>query len=278
MQALAGENRIAAYSFPGGVVSTLLREIGAGRPGVVTHVGLGTFADPRLDGARCNEAATEELVELIELDGREYLRYKPIHIDVAIIRGSAADPRGNITLRHEPTDLDIVVEGEDCPVLDGTMGPWLRALEAAGVQEGPTTEPWAPEEPCFASTEEGFAAIEACDSPEVAVRHHTPLGRVDEGLVPLEPGPVGALLGDSRRVVMDLEACRARGEWLGLSGKFAASSEQELRTPDEAARFMVVMAVAALSALGPCRVRVLLEGASVQALVAALGAVSNRHT
>ncbi len=107
MQALAGENKIAAYSFPGGVLSTLLRESGAGRPGVITHVGLGTFADPRLDGARCNAAATEDLVELIELDGKEYLRYKPLHVDIALIRGTESDPRGNITMRREPTDLDI---------------------------------------------------------------------------------------------------------------------------------------------------------------------------
>ena len=107
MQALAADNKIAAYSFPGGVVSTLLRESGAGRPGVITPVGLGTFADPRLDGARCNDAATEALVEVIEIDGREYLRYKPLQIDVALIRASEADPNGNLTLRREPTDLDI---------------------------------------------------------------------------------------------------------------------------------------------------------------------------
>ena len=106
MQRLAREERIAAYSFPAGVISTLLREIGAGRPGVITRIGLGTFADPRLGGGRCNESATDELVERVEFDGRSYLRYKPFAVDVGLVRGTAADPAGNISFEREPADLD----------------------------------------------------------------------------------------------------------------------------------------------------------------------------
>jgi acyl CoA:acetate/3-ketoacid CoA transferase len=106
MQRLARDNRIAAYSFPAGAISTLLREIGAGRPGLFTRIGLGTFADPRMDGGRINAAATESLVELVEFDGREWLRYRPIKIDVAIVRGTSVDPRGNVSLAREPCDLD----------------------------------------------------------------------------------------------------------------------------------------------------------------------------
>ena len=107
MQELIREEKIEAYCFPAGVVQHLLREIGAGRPGLITHSGLGTFVEPRQGGGRCNKRTTEELVETIEIDGRELLRYKPFKVDVAIIRGTYADERGNISPEEEPMDLDI---------------------------------------------------------------------------------------------------------------------------------------------------------------------------
>jgi len=109
MQKLASENKLEAYSFPAGAISTLLREIGARRPGAITRIGLGTFADPRVDGGRCNTRATAELVEHVTFDGLDYLRYKPIHIDFGLIRGSTSDAFGTLTLHREPADLDCHV-------------------------------------------------------------------------------------------------------------------------------------------------------------------------
>jgi acyl CoA:acetate/3-ketoacid CoA transferase len=106
MQRLAAEDRIEAWSFPAGVISTLLRESGSGRPGVITRIGLGTFADPRREGGRCNRAAKGELVELVSFDGREYLRYRPLRIDIAIVRATESDRRGNLSFRGEPADID----------------------------------------------------------------------------------------------------------------------------------------------------------------------------
>ena len=106
MQALAKEEKIEAYVLPAGVTAQLMREIGAGRAGLITHVGLGTFVDPRLDGGRMNRSAQDTLVELIEIDGRTLLRYKPFPVHVAVLRGSYADPDGNISQEEEPANLE----------------------------------------------------------------------------------------------------------------------------------------------------------------------------
>ncbi len=107
MQQMARDNVIEAYVLPGGVIMQLMREVAAGRPGLITHVGLGTFVDPRLDGGRMNEAAKQDLTEIITIDGRDYLRYLPIPVTVALLRGSYADEDGNISLEEEPANLDI---------------------------------------------------------------------------------------------------------------------------------------------------------------------------
>lgn len=132
MQELARTNKIEAYVLPGGVIAQLFREIGAGRPGLLTHVGLGTFVDPRQDGGRMNEAAKDELVEVIELAGKEYLRYKPFPVNVAIIRGSYADRFGNICMDQEPANLDAYAVALAAHNSGGKVIVQVRTAVAAG--------------------------------------------------------------------------------------------------------------------------------------------------
>ncbi len=95
------QNRIEGYNFPMGVLMHLHREIAAKRPGLLTQVGLRTFVDPRLHGAKMNEKTREDLIEVIQLQGKEYLFIKSFPIHAAIIRGTTADEAGNITMEQE---------------------------------------------------------------------------------------------------------------------------------------------------------------------------------
>jgi propionate CoA-transferase len=106
IEKLARENRIQAYNFPEGVITHLYRNIAGGKLGALSRIGLETFVDPRLEGAKVNEAAKEDLVELLTLNGEEMLYFTGCPISIAFIRGTTADPEGNISLEKESLSLE----------------------------------------------------------------------------------------------------------------------------------------------------------------------------
>jgi len=98
---LAKANKLKGYNLPQGVLSHLIRATASGKPGVITSTGLHTFVDPRLEGGKINEITKDDMVEVVELSGNEYLYYKAMPIDVAIIRGTSIDCEGNLTMEEE---------------------------------------------------------------------------------------------------------------------------------------------------------------------------------
>lgn len=106
----AQENKILGYNLPQGVISQLYRACAAGQPGLFTKVGLKTYVDPRHGGGRVNTVTQDDIVKLVEVDGEEWLFYTATKIDVAFIRGTSADPSGNLCMAKEALTLDNLAQ------------------------------------------------------------------------------------------------------------------------------------------------------------------------
>jgi len=138
IQKLAFDNKMAAYNLPQGVISHLFRDTAAGKMGTITHVGLKTFVDPRLEGGKLNQMARDagDIISVIEIDGKEQLFYKAIPIDVGVIRATYADTHGNCTFQHEGTLSDSIVIAQAAKNSGGRV-----IVQVEKIVEYPTLDP-----------------------------------------------------------------------------------------------------------------------------------------
>jgi acyl CoA:acetate/3-ketoacid CoA transferase len=129
---MINDNQIEAYNIPSGILFHMHAEAAAKRPGVLTKVGVDTFVDPRRNGGRMNDATTEEIVKVVEFDGDEWLYFKAIPVDVAIIRGTTADEEGNISMEHEGAYLGALEQALAARNNGGIVIAQVKRITAAG--------------------------------------------------------------------------------------------------------------------------------------------------
>ena len=102
------KNEFEAYALPQGIMNQLYRSAAAKQPGILSKIGMGTYVDPRSEGGKLNEISNDELSRMIELDGEQWIFYKSFPVTVALIRGTYADEKGNVTIDREALKMEML--------------------------------------------------------------------------------------------------------------------------------------------------------------------------
>lgn len=220
MSRFASEGAFEAYNFPQGVMSQLYREIAGGRPGLITHVGLGMFCDPRIEGGRLNSRSNETYVEVIELAGKEWLFYHAFPINVCFIRGTTADGAGNISLEQEPARLEMLAMAQATHNSGGIVIAQVKNI----AQEG-TLDPRTVAVPGIMVD----AVVHHPQQRQLVTHDYAPefSGEVKVALSTLPPFPLDQRKVVARRAVQEIKPSNIANLGVGIADGIAAVAAEE---------------------------------------------------
>ena len=118
---MAVEEKFEAYNLPLGVMAHLIHAAAGRKPGIISPIGVKTFVDPRYGGCRMNSISKESWSEVMVIDNQEYLFFRAPKLDVCFIRGTTADPKGNVTMEKESNVLDVRAYAQAVKAYGGTV-------------------------------------------------------------------------------------------------------------------------------------------------------------
>jgi len=224
---LALSNQIEAYNLPQGVICHMFRDIAAGKPGTLTHVGLHTFVDPRIEGGRINANTVEPRVELIQIADKEYLFYPALPLHVALLRGTTADAQGNISMEREALPLETLAIAQAVHNSGGKVFVQVeRRTEAHTLTADRIRIPGILVDHVIVATPE--------DHPQTFAEQHNPTytGELRSTAPNPEPTVLDARKVIGRRALLELKAGATVNLGIGMPEMVAMVASEENRLSD----------------------------------------------
>lgn len=203
-------NEVAAYNVPSGILFDMLRDAAAKRAGVLTKVGLDTFVDPRRQGCRMNEATRDEIVRVVEFAGEEWLHFRNFYPAVGIVRGTSADPDGNVSMEHEGAPLGAL----DVALAAHNSGGIVIAQVKRMVERGAIH----PQRVAVPSTMVDYVVVDPAQPQATQTQYDPALsGEAKKARQSFEPVPFGPDKVIARRAALELAAGDAVNLGFGIS-------------------------------------------------------------